>query len=308
MKLKILNEILIIDILSVLLILSIAFIPSTAPRVILGLPFLLFFPGYTLVTALFVKKSGMNNIERLALSIGMSIAVVALLGFGLNYTTWGIRLEPVLYATFAFICVMSAITLIRRARILKINKFTTEFTLSLPGWGGSTFNKSLSIILVIAIFGALGTLVYTTLEPKIGEIFTEFYIQGKNGKAQDYPTTFTIESGSVTQVTYGDGTIDTSSGFGKVTLGIVNHEQQTVVYSVKMTIDSEPVDINFNGTETAVLGPIELQQSEKWENQLEFAPHHSGDNQKVELFLFKGVETTAENSLHLWINVDPGNP
>ena len=101
MKLKTLNGILIIDILSVLLILSVVFIPSTVARVILGLPFLLFFPGYTLVAALFVKKEGMDNIERVALSCGMSIAITALIGFGLNYTPWGIRLEPVLYSLTA---------------------------------------------------------------------------------------------------------------------------------------------------------------------------------------------------------------
>ena len=119
MRIKILNGILIIDILSILLILSIAFIPSTVVRVILGLPFLLFFPGYVLVAALFVKKEGRDNLETVALSCVMSIAVVALIGFGLNYTPWGIRLEPVLYSIAGFIIVMSAVALTRQARILK---------------------------------------------------------------------------------------------------------------------------------------------------------------------------------------------
>lgn len=303
MKLRILNEILIIDILSILLILSIVFIPSTAVRVILGLPFLLFFPGYALVAALFVKKSGMNVIERVFLSIGMSIAVVGLIGFGLNYTTWGIRLEPVLYCTTMFILVMSAIAFIRGTQILKTSKFTTEFPLNLPGWGGNTFNKFLSVILIVAIFSTLGTLGYTTLEPKIGEKFTDFYILGINGKAENYPTEFLMNNGQITQVIYGNGIVDTGSGFGTLTLGISNHEQQTVVYTVKMTINGEPINIDFDGTVTDILGPIELQQGEAWENKIGITPNQVGDNQKVELLLFKGTDTTAEDSLFFWINV-----
>ena len=303
MKLKIRNGILIIDILSVLLILSIAFFPSTGARVILGLPFLLFFPGYTLVAALFVNNKGIDNIARIALSCGMSIAVTGLIGFGLNYTTWGIRLEPVLYSIAAFIFVTSSVALVRRARILKTNIFTSEFTLNLPGWRGSPLNNSLSIILLILILAAFATLGYTIAHPKIGEKFTEVYILGLNGKAQDYPTEFTMDNGKVTQIMYGDGTFKAMSGAGLITLGIVNHEQQTVGYFVKMTIDGEAVNIDFGGTNNEKLGPIELRQGEKWENAIGIVPQRTGDNQNVELLLFKGTDSTAIDSLHFWINV-----
>ena len=64
-----------------------------------------------------VKKEGIDGVERVALSFGMSIAITALIGFGLNYTTSGIRLEPVLYSIFCFIIVMSAIALIRQKKL-----------------------------------------------------------------------------------------------------------------------------------------------------------------------------------------------
>ena len=282
---------------------SIVFTSSMPVRVILGLPFLLFFPGYTLVAALFVKKEGIDHIELIALSCGMSIAVTALIGFGLNYTTWGIRLEPVLYCITAFIFVTSTVALVRRSQILKKNQFTTELTLRFPGWGGTALEKSLSVILAITIFGALGTLGYSIVEPKNGENFTEFYILGINGKAQDYPTEFTMDNGQVTQIVYGDGTFTAMSGVGSITLGIANHEKQTVVYYVKMKINDEAVSIYFGGTINDLLGPIELKQGEKWENAIGIVPQHIGDNQKVELLLFNGTETTAQDSLHFWINV-----
>jgi len=285
------------------MILSITFIPSTAVRVILGLPFLLFFPGHTLAAALLVAKEGMDIIQRIALSCGMSIAVTTLIGFCLNYTTWGIRLEPFLYCTTAFIFVTSFIALIRRIRILKTNKSIVEFKLNFPGWGGSSFNKFLSIMLVAAIFGALGTLTYAIAEPKIGGRFTDFYILGINGQADSYPTEYVMSNNQIVQVIYGNGLVDAVNGYGTVILGIVDQEQQTAVYSVKITINGTPVNIEFNGTITDVLGPIELRQGEKWEQKIGITPRQTGTNQKVELLLFNGNKTTAEDSVHFWINV-----
>ncbi|MCK4222104.1 MAG: DUF1616 domain-containing protein, partial [Dehalococcoidia bacterium] len=60
---------------------------TTGPlRIVLGLPFLLFSPGYALIAALFPKKGSLDGIERIALSFGLSIAVVPLIGLILNYT------------------------------------------------------------------------------------------------------------------------------------------------------------------------------------------------------------------------------
>ena len=58
-------------------------------RNILGLPLVLFLPGYALIAALFPAKSDLDGIERTALSFGLSIAVVPLIGLGLNYYSLG---------------------------------------------------------------------------------------------------------------------------------------------------------------------------------------------------------------------------
>jgi len=106
-------------------------------------------------------------------------------------------------------------------------------------------------------------------------------------------------------VVYGDGSVDTTRGFGAVILGIINQEQQTAIYTVKITINGEPVKIDFDSTIDTSLEPIELQQGEKWENEIGIIPDQAGDNQKVELSLFSGTETTAEDSLYFWISVKP---
>ena len=79
--------------------------PLVYARYILGSIFVLWLPGYTFTKALFPEKE-LDNIERAALSIGMSLALVPITGLLLNYTPWGIRLTPItlslLVLTLAF--------------------------------------------------------------------------------------------------------------------------------------------------------------------------------------------------------------
>ena len=134
MKIRLPNGLLIIDILTGLLVLTILVIPSSFLRIVLGLPFLMFFPGYVLVTALFTRVGEIDRIEKIALSFGVSIAVTALIGLGLNYTPWGIRLEPTLFAISVFILILSWIAMLRQ-RKYGVLKLFTEHHLKLPGWG-----------------------------------------------------------------------------------------------------------------------------------------------------------------------------
>jgi len=74
--------------------------PVVYVRYVFGSVFVLFLPGYSLIRALFGSRE-LDNIERLALSIGMSLALVPLAGLLLNYTHWGVRTGPV---TFSLLC------------------------------------------------------------------------------------------------------------------------------------------------------------------------------------------------------------
>jgi uncharacterized membrane protein len=86
------GDLVLVNILSALLIVVIAFFPNSPARIILGLPFILFFPGYMLICALFPREKDLDITGRLALSMGLSIAVTSLIGLALNYTPFGIRL------------------------------------------------------------------------------------------------------------------------------------------------------------------------------------------------------------------------
>jgi hypothetical protein len=71
--------------------------PLVYARYVFGSVFVLFLPGYSLIRALFGSKE-LDNIERLALSVGLSLALVPLAGLLLNYTPWGIRTVPVTFS------------------------------------------------------------------------------------------------------------------------------------------------------------------------------------------------------------------
>jgi hypothetical protein len=87
--------------------------PVVYIRYVLGSIFVLWLPGFTLIKALFPSKKEMDSIERIALSIGLSLAIVPIVGLLLNYTPWGIRLTPITISLLALTITFATTALIR---------------------------------------------------------------------------------------------------------------------------------------------------------------------------------------------------
>jgi hypothetical protein len=83
-------------------------------RYALGSMFVLYLPGASLIEALYPKKGDLSQLERLALSIGLSLALVPLVGLILNYTPWGIRLTPILASLTALTLALSFLASYRK--------------------------------------------------------------------------------------------------------------------------------------------------------------------------------------------------
>ena len=141
----------------------------------------------------------------------------------------------------------------------------------------SRLNKVLSIVLMVAILGAIGTLAYIITSPKVGERFTEFYILGLEGKAEGYPKELKVEEE------------------GAVIVGIVNRERETVTYRLEVTID---------GLRHNEVGPIVLGHGERWEREVGFTPVKVGEKQKVEFMLYKSGQNEPYRTLDLRIDVE----
>jgi len=89
-------------------------------RYAVGSLFILYLPGFALIEALYPKREDLEPLERLALSIGLSLALVPLVGLVLNYTPWGIRLDPI-FVSLAFLTIaLGAVAVARKFTYLKM--------------------------------------------------------------------------------------------------------------------------------------------------------------------------------------------
>lgn len=261
---------------------------ETMFRNILGLPLVLFLPGYALIAALFPAKSDLDGIERTALSFGLSIAVVPLIGLGLNYTPWGIRLLPILISLSAFTFLMCGLAYLRRAKLPEDDAFEVPFRkmalelkaeiLEKPEPG---LDRTLTIILVLSIILSVTTLMYVIITPKEGEHFTEFYILGPEGMADNYPTNYTLGES------------------GEVIIGVVNHEYRPVNYTLELRLENKSLSLPEN------MQQVSLVHNETWEKTLTLTPPVEGKNMKLEFLLFNETDKNMPyRDLHLWINVN----
>jgi uncharacterized membrane protein len=95
-------------------------------RYVLGTLYVLYLPGFALVEALYPIEGDLKPLERLALSIGLSLAVVPLIGLVLNYTPWGIRLGPVTVSLALYTLGVSLIALARKYSAFKISRVLSK--------------------------------------------------------------------------------------------------------------------------------------------------------------------------------------
>jgi len=103
-------------------------------KIVLGLLFLLFIPGYLLLFVLYpTKKTGkeIDFIERIALSFGISLAVVAITGVAIYYTAGKIQSESALLTIFIFNISIGIISIYRWFKTKHDERLVLSIDLSL---------------------------------------------------------------------------------------------------------------------------------------------------------------------------------
>jgi uncharacterized membrane protein len=88
--------------------------PLVYVRYLCGALLVLYVPGFTLIEALYPKADELERLERFGLSVGLSIALVPLVGLVLNYTPWGIRLDPSLTSLMLLVLVLGFMGVYRK--------------------------------------------------------------------------------------------------------------------------------------------------------------------------------------------------
>jgi len=72
-------------------------LPWMPVRWVLGTLLVAFIPGYVTIEALF-PRIRIDSFERVALSVGLSLALAMFVGFLLNFSPWEITLDPIVVA------------------------------------------------------------------------------------------------------------------------------------------------------------------------------------------------------------------
>ncbi len=273
---RFLDDLIAIGIITAALLAAVFLLPHSPLRIVLGLPFVLFFPGYTLIAALYPRKDDLDGVERLALSLGLSLAVVPLIGLVLNYTPWGIRLAPILVSLTLFTVICSVLAATKRRALSPAERLPADVrpvVAAVRGWPWVTIAISAAVIALILMIGFRTGVLGGS---RVGETFTEFYVLGPGGKAEGYPRRVFVGQSA------------------EVILGVVNHEARPASYSIQIRAGDDLL---------RTLGPIYLQNEQKWEAPTAFAPRHPGESVKVEFLLFLDGGSQPYRSLHLWVEV-----
>ncbi|MDY6958387.1 MAG: DUF1616 domain-containing protein, partial [Halobacteriota archaeon] len=254
---------------------------ETSLRVIFALPILLFLPGYSLVSAMFPRRDDLSGIERFTLGIGMSIVVFVFDGFAISVTPWLFRPEPLVMTLSGITIIFVLITAITRLMTPKEERFEfnlhtiSEFFLKIQNERDepSDIEKALTIALVGSIIIASGMLAYAKFAFEEEE-FTELYILGAGGMAEDYPTELHL--------------LEPTS----ITVGVRNYEYAPVNYRLEVWLG----DYLVNSQE------LNLEHDWTWVNNISILPKHIGKSMKLQFLLFKEGMEEPYRSTHLWVN------
>jgi len=262
-------------ILSIILFLCIYFFPLPVLRTVLGIPFLLFFPGFVLLAAIVPQREDISTTERVILSFVLSIVADSFIGLILHYTSFGITLDSILVTGTIFVELITTVALIRQALCPKDEQAILEFNMRLTYPSSGIANTAFTVIMALVLTGALATGLYFALVPKSDEAFTQFYIVEQDGGALYSPANLT------------PGTEAT------IILGITNHEGRQVNYRVQALID---------GANYTEINSITLFNGQQWQEEITIPIESTGEKQ-VEFLLYKDNETEPYlSSLRLWIN------
>ena len=274
--------VLLIDIFVFVPVLNVSFL-----RTYLGILLVLFLPGYALTGAIFPAKKDLDGIERAVISLGLSIAIVPIMGLVLNFTIGGIQEITILTSLSVFIFLMCVIAYQRRSLLSEEEAFEVPYKDFFLRMKTEVMKKPECkidrIFVVLLVFFALASVVslaHIIGNQKEREHFTEFYIIGTNKTADGYPTDLVM------------GRNET------IIVGIVNHEYRPVDYTMEMRLENQSLHLPENQKQ------ISIAHNVSWIEPVTFIPAFKGNNMKLEFLLFNETEKqTPYRHLHLWINI-----
>ena len=172
---------------NILYILLISIVLSTQPssfsflnilRFLLAFVGVSFFPGYLFLKIYFSERE-INSIERVALSFGLSMVLIPIIGLILAYSPLGITIYSILISIYSFVLILSIFGQLQSKYSLRI--FDFKFNL-----------KSINMFLTFILITLLGILVRVYPASKYSN-FIGYWVPGN----QLYPIYYTVQTGQL---------------------------------------------------------------------------------------------------------------
>ena len=303
-----------------------ATLAGASVRTLLGIPTLLFLPGYVVVSIVYPRRataavassrligqqsgrderrgSSIDLSERLALAFGMSVAFLPLFGIVLG-TWWRITFSSVLTGLSVFLLGGAAIAAARRLRVPPAARFgptldqvTVPVSRSTRRREGLTGRLS-TVLLGIAVVVAVGSIGFAVATPYQSGSSSTLYLVTENESgsqlASGYPTTFTVGEPQ------------------ELTVGIENDEERRQAYTV--VLELERVQNTSTGPSVVEsqsvtrLHPV-VADGETWTGPHDVTPELVGQDLRLHYYLYRGDdapatpdEATAYQDVYIWIDV-----
>jgi uncharacterized membrane protein len=273
----------IVALLGALAFIFLPYLNQTFVRLILGVVVVFFLPGYALIAALFPNKGGINRSQRIALSFGLSVAIVPALTLILSL--WGgISLGSLLAVLAPFVVMCTVIAEVRRRALPVAQRFSVQLpqiqtAAKVFSGAESRVDKLLSVVLVLSVVTLALTIGYTLAFPNPGEKFTEFYILGTNGAIGSYATQYKLGQQK------------------PVTVGIVNHEQQDTSYELVVRLN------DTNKSTVLYSENVSIADSDTWQKVLNLKPDRTGSNMTMEFLLYRNNQIAPYRQTYVPVTV-----
>lgn len=271
----------------ILVLLGDVLAPLWPARVLLGLIYVLFAPGYCLGAALFPHRDDISSVERIGLSFALSVAWTPPVALALHWSGVGLNQVPIILSELGSCLLFGAVAVWRRGRLAPDAVYgPAPFRAAVRNWRRFPDPDRKSLLGAFALLAAAtlvaGIMVASTPD---GTYTTEFYALGPDGVAENYPQRANVGE-------------DVS-----ILLGITNREREAQTYRVEAYIvnwwtgaQSEPLVVG----EPILVTPG---QTHEWPVVLQMP--EAGHDQQVALWLYMEGSAEPYRRLRFWIDVEP---
>lgn len=293
-------------------------------HVALGIVFVFYVPGAAFTSAVFPRtgtdgsmlhgsdwmasiadSKRVTAVERVVLSLGLSVAIVPLVVLVLSFTPVGVEPGSAILTLAVLSLVLGAVGTVRRVRLHPEERFGVSLggrlvePMRTVGGSESKRDHLFSVVLIIGLALATTGIGYSVASPQPGERFTEFHLQTRDPQtgeltADGYPS----ELGAGEEAT--------------LFVGLTNQEHQSVSYTVLtqlQRLDTEAGSATVLETRELDRISATVAHNETWRQEVTIAPTMEGDDLRLAFLLYQGEPPSdpgvdnAYRSVHIWIDV-----